>query len=179
MALALSSQLAAVSFSSSRPVRSVSSTSQSGFLQGTAVSTGRVVVQAAPVRTALSVSARYRGKGTDLSALGQFKRAENDTGSAEVQVAQLSARVLQLTSHLQQHRKDYATTRGLMKVLATRKRLMLYLQRHDRQKYDELIKKLNIRPLKVMAGRGVVVKLTAEAGVEVVSTNEDTGGTYA
>ncbi len=61
--------------------------------------------------------ARYRGINTDKSRVAQFKRAESDTGSSEVQIAQLTARVQQLTAHLQVHRKDYASTRGLMKVL--------------------------------------------------------------
>jgi ribosomal protein S15 len=60
--------------------------------------------------------ARYRGINTDKSKVAQFKRDDVDTGSSEVQIAQLTARVQQLTAHLQEHRKDYASTRGLMKV---------------------------------------------------------------
>ena len=51
--------------------------------------------------------------------MDQFRRADADTGSSEVQIAQLTARVAQLTAHLQQHKKDYSSTRGLMKVLVT------------------------------------------------------------
>ena len=80
-----------------------------------------------------------------------FARHESDCGSPEVQIAALSARVLQLTAHLQQHRKDFSTRRGLMKILSQRKQLMLYLQRTDRQKYEEVIAALNIRALKVAA----------------------------
>ena len=65
---------------------------------------------------AVACRARYRGINTDKSKVAQFQRAEADTGSSEVQIAQLTARVAQLTSHLQTHRKDYASTRGLMKV---------------------------------------------------------------
>ena len=65
---------------------------------------------------AVACRARYRGINTDKSKVAQFQRAEGDTGSSEVQIAQLTARVAQLTSHLQTHRKDYASTRGLMKV---------------------------------------------------------------
>ena len=60
--------------------------------------------------------ARYRGINTDKSKVVQFQRTESDSGSSEVQIAQLTARVAQLTSHLQEHRKDYASTRGLMKA---------------------------------------------------------------
>lgn len=93
-------------------------------------------------------SARYRGKGTDLGKLGGFKRDDNDTGSPEYQIARLSARVLQLTSHLQTHKKDFATRRGLMSILSQRKQLMLYLQRTNRAEYDRICAELSIRPLK-------------------------------
>ena len=53
-------------------------------------------------------------------------------GSTEVQIARISARVLQLTSHLKEHRKDYAATRGLVILLGQRRRLMTYLYRQDR-----------------------------------------------
>ncbi len=75
-----------------------------------------------------SCSARYRGHGTDLSKVPQFQRHEGDSGSPEVQIARMSARVLQLTAHLEQHKKDYATRRGLLQILSQRKQMMLYLQ---------------------------------------------------
>jgi small subunit ribosomal protein S15 len=59
--------------------------------------------------------------------VASFERSPADTGSPEVQVARLSARVAQLTAHLQQHRKDYSTRRGLMAVLSQRKQLLTYL----------------------------------------------------
>ena len=61
-----------------------------------------------------------------------FKRHEKDCGSSELQVAALSARVTQLTSHLQEHKKDYASRRGLMVILSRRKALMKYLYRWNR-----------------------------------------------
>ena len=75
---------------------------------------------------------RYRGQGTDRSKVAQYKRTPADTGSPEVQIAQLSARVIQLTGHLQIHKKDYASRRGLLAALSTRKSLMQYLLRQDR-----------------------------------------------
>lgn len=95
-----------------------------------------------------SPSARYRGKGTDLTKVEGFKKTSDDTGSAEYQIARLSARVLQLTSHLQKHTKDYSTRRGLMAILSQRKQLMLYLQRTNRAEYDRICAELRIRPLK-------------------------------
>ena len=93
-------------------------------------------------------SARFRGKGADLSKVETFQRNANDTGSPEYQIARLSARVLQLTAHLRKHTKDYSTRRGLMSILSQRKQLMIYLQRTDRASYDRICAELNIRPLK-------------------------------
>lgn len=76
--------------------------------------------------------AKYRGIGTDRSKVAQFKRSGSDVGSTEVQIAQLSARVEQLTTHLQQNRKDYAATRGLNALLGQRRKLMLYLYNTNR-----------------------------------------------
>jgi small subunit ribosomal protein S15 len=103
--------------------------------------------------------ARYRGVGTDLSKVPQFARHANDCGSTEVQIARLSARVSQLTAHLQAHRKDFAATRGLMLVLGQRRRLLRYLFKQDRAAYDRVIAGLGIRAVKVQASRGVMVKL--------------------
>jgi len=83
-----------------------------------------------------------------LSKVDSFKRHDSDTGSAEYQIARLSARVLQLTSHLQQHKKDFATRRGLMQILSQRKQLLLYLQRTDKSRYEHCLAELNIRQLK-------------------------------
>jgi len=77
-------------------------------------------------------SARYRGNGTDLSKTEQFRRHDRDSGSAEYQVARLSARVEQLTRHLSEHKKDFATRRGLLQILGQRKQLLAYLQRTDK-----------------------------------------------
>lgn len=97
--------------------------------------------------------------GTDLSKVPAVQRAPGDVGSTAVQVARLSARVTQLTGHLQEHKKDYATTRGLMAILSQRRRLLRYLFKTDRAGYERCIAELGIRPLKVQAGRGVMVKL--------------------
>ncbi|KAL4428833.1 hypothetical protein ABPG77_005271 [Micractinium sp. CCAP 211/92] len=104
---------------------------------------------AARPAAAFAVSARYRGHGTDLSKVPQFTRHASDSGSPEVQIARLSARVQQLTVHLEQHKKDYSTRRGLLAILSQRKQMLLYLQRTDKAKYEQVIAELGIRPLKV------------------------------
>lgn len=68
-----------------------------------------------------------------------------DTGSADVQVAMLTARVEQLSAHLKQNKKDHSSRRGLLKVIGQRKRLLAYILKHDRDRYQALIQKLGIR----------------------------------
>ncbi len=72
-------------------------------------------------------------------------RGENDTGSAEVQVALLSARITELTEHLREHRKDHHSRRGLLMLVGKRRRLLNYLQRIDLDRYRALIKDLGLR----------------------------------
>ena len=74
-----------------------------------------------------------------------FKRSANDTGSSEVQIALLTARINSLTVHMQSHSKDYACRRGLLRLVSQRRGLLDYLKRVDPQRYLDIIKKLNIR----------------------------------
>jgi len=108
-------------------------------------------------------SARYRGVGTDLSKVPLVARSPTDSGSTEAQVARLSARVIQLTAHLKEHKKDYGATRGLMAILGQRRRLLRYLFKKDRACYEKTIATLNVRPLKAQSSRGVFVKLGGAA----------------
>ena len=73
------------------------------------------------------------------------KREANDTGSPEVQVAILTERIDNLSSHMQTHKKDIASRRGLLKMVAQRRKLLDYLYRTDQGRYSALIKKLGIR----------------------------------
>ena len=68
-----------------------------------------------------------------------------DTGSPEVQVAILSERIQYLTGHLRQHRKDFSTQRGLLRMVGRRRRLLDYLKRRQLQRYQEVIQRLGIR----------------------------------
>ena len=77
--------------------------------------------------------------------IGQFKRGDNDTGSAEVQVAILTTRINGLTDHLRTHKKDFAGRRGLLMLVSRRRRLLDYLKQVDPQRYLDIIRRLDIR----------------------------------
>ena len=75
----------------------------------------------------------------------QFQLHPKDTGSADVQVALLTSRINELTEHLKTHVKDHSSRRGLLKMVSLRRRLLDYLSDTDTKRYQELIKKLNLR----------------------------------
>ena len=77
--------------------------------------------------------------------IGEFKQSESDTGSPEVQVAILTSRILTLTEHFKEHKKDNHSRRGLLKMVSRRRRLLDYLMRNDHARYDALIKRLGLR----------------------------------
>lgn len=79
------------------------------------------------------------------SVIADFKTNDNDTGSSEVQIALLSARINHLTEHLREHRKDFHTRRGLLALTARRRKLLTYLKKKDLRKYTELLQRLNLR----------------------------------
>jgi small subunit ribosomal protein S15 len=72
-------------------------------------------------------------------------RGDGDTGSTEVQVALLTARINELTQHLREHRKDHHSRRGLLMLVGKRRRLLRYLQRADIDRYRSLIRELGLR----------------------------------
>jgi small subunit ribosomal protein S15 len=72
-------------------------------------------------------------------------RSPGDTGSAEVQIALLTARINELTEHLRAHKKDHHSRRGLLMLVGKRRRLLGYLQRTDLDRYRALIKELGLR----------------------------------
>ena len=75
----------------------------------------------------------------------QFRRSDEDTGSAEVQIAILTTRINGLTEHLRSHAKDFAGRRGLLMLVSRRRRLLDYLKRVDPQRYLGIIQRLDIR----------------------------------
>lgn len=72
-------------------------------------------------------------------------RSEADTGSPQVQIALLTRRINDLTSHLQTHQKDHHSRRGLLMLVGRRRRLLKYLQKHDLEGYRALISELGLR----------------------------------
>ena len=75
----------------------------------------------------------------------KFGRAENDTGSTEVQVAILTTRINNLTEHLKTHKKDFHSRRGLLVMVGQRRRLLDYLNSNSNERYTDLIKSLGLR----------------------------------
>jgi small subunit ribosomal protein S15 len=75
----------------------------------------------------------------------KFRVHETDSGSPEVQIALLTERIRELTEHLKTHRKDFASRRGLLKMVGKRARLLKYLWRKDEDRYRKLIGELGLR----------------------------------
>ena len=79
------------------------------------------------------------------TVINEHKRGEGDTGSPEVQVALLSARIAHLTEHFKTHKHDHHSRRGLLKMVNRRRSLLDYLHRKDATRYKALIEKLGLR----------------------------------
>ena len=77
--------------------------------------------------------------------IAEYARSEGDTGSPEVQVAILTARIQELTDHLKEHPKDHHSRRGLLMMVGQRKGLLNYLMKKDINRYREIIAKLGLR----------------------------------
>lgn len=75
----------------------------------------------------------------------EFSTGQNDTGSAPVQIAVLSERIKNLTEHMQTHKKDFHSRRGLLVMVGQRRRLLDYVKKKDQSKYEALIKTLGLR----------------------------------
>jgi small subunit ribosomal protein S15 len=77
--------------------------------------------------------------------MGDHRRHDGDTGSAEIQIALLTERIASLTEHLKTHSKDHSSRRGLLKMVGKRSALLKYLARRNRERYLETIQKLGLR----------------------------------
>ncbi|WP_240126116.1 30S ribosomal protein S15 [Thermomonas alba] len=77
--------------------------------------------------------------------INEHKRSDNDTGSPEVQIALLTARIEQLTEHFKTHKQDHHSRRGLLMMVNRRRSLLDYLHRKDAERYKALIGKLGLR----------------------------------
>lgn len=84
-----------------------------------------------------------KDKKTEI--ISKFQRKEGDTGSSEVQIAILSARIAEITAHLSTNKNDVHSRRGLVKLVAKRKKLLKYLEKTDLEKCRALKKELGIR----------------------------------
>ena len=84
-------------------------------------------------------------KETRTEVIEKNRIHETDTGSADVQVAMLTERIRQLQTHLEEHKQDNHTRRGLLKMVGKRRRLLNYLARNDHERYRELIGRLGLR----------------------------------
>lgn len=77
--------------------------------------------------------------------LSQFRTHENDTGGSAVQIAKLTQRIVHLTDHMSRNKKDFSSRRGLLMLVAKRRRLLDYLKRTDEERYRKLLQELNLR----------------------------------
>lgn len=76
---------------------------------------------------------------------GGVKRHDKDTGSPEYQIAMFTERIKKLTSHLKKNKKDFHSRRGLLKMVAKRRKLMAYLEKNDEKSYKKIIKELGLK----------------------------------
>jgi len=88
----------------------------------------------------MSLSTEAKGE-----IVAEYSRGETDTGSPEVQVALLSARISELTGHFGEHKKDHHSRQGLLKMINKRRKLLDYLKAKDQGRYRELITRLGLR----------------------------------
>lgn len=83
-------------------------------------------------------------KDEKKSIIKKFSREKGDTGSPEIQIALLSIQIEKLAEHLKEHKKDIHSRRGLLAMVAKRRRLLSYLQRKEEKRYKKLIKEVGL-----------------------------------
>lgn len=84
-------------------------------------------------------------KDQKTEVVNNFRVHEKDTGSPEVQIALLTSRISELTEHLKTHKKDHASRRGLLMLVGRRSRLLKYLSKNDKERYQKVIERLGLR----------------------------------
>ena len=84
-------------------------------------------------------------KEQKTAIINEYKLYDNDTGSAEVQIAILTTRLNDLTDHFKSHSKDHHSRRGLLKIVSRRRKLLDHLKREDSSRYQQIITRLSIR----------------------------------
>ena len=108
------------------------------------------------------------------SVINKFKTHETDTGSAEVQIAILTEEIKDLTKHLQEHKHDHSSRRGLLKKVGERRRLIRYLEVDNPESYAKLIEELKLKPTNRVKREQAVKKILNEdvAGEELEPAKE-------
>ncbi len=86
-----------------------------------------------------------QNSGQKSDIIAEYRRSSSDTGSPEVQVALLSARINELSGHLDTHKKDHHSRRGLLRIVNQRRKLLNYLKGRDQGRYEDLIARLGLR----------------------------------
>ncbi|GAB4268763.1 MAG: 30S ribosomal protein S15 [Opitutales bacterium] len=88
---------------------------------------------------------QFKEEVNKQAIIEKFKQKDGDTGSCEVQIALLTARITHLTGHLRTHRKDFHSRRGMIAMISRRRKLLDYLKRHDLDRYKSIVKELGLR----------------------------------
>ncbi len=84
-------------------------------------------------------------KEKKTEVIKDYQRDDKDTGSPEVQIAVLTERIKSLTTHMNTYKKDFHSRYGLLKLVSRRRKLLRYIKKKNEEKYNEVIKKLNLR----------------------------------
>lgn len=109
----------------------------------------------------MEFSKRMLDKDTKDKIIKKFKTHEQDTGSAEVQIAILTEEIKRLTDHLRDHKKDFSSRRGLIKKVSQRRKLLKFLQRENLQSFEEITKRLKLK-IKISAVPQTLPELVEE-----------------
>ena len=88
---------------------------------------------------------QYNQQVDKQAIIEKFKQKDGDTGSCEVQIALLTARIKYLTGHLRTHRKDFHSRRGMIAMISRRRKLLDYLKRHGLDRYKSIVTELGLR----------------------------------
>ena len=103
------------------------------------------ILQRIPTKETAPSTIQTMSQPVKSEVIAQYKTHEKDTGSSDVQIALLTARINHLTEHLRTHRKDFHSRRGLLQMASRRRKLLDYVKSEDLAKYNDLLQKLSLR----------------------------------
>lgn len=115
-------------------------------------------------------------KKKKLAIIKKFQLHKGDTGSNEVQIAILASEIEDLAEHLKTHPKDHSSRRGLLRKVSSRRNLMRYLKKENPKSYEELIKKLKIKPVRAITkpdGSSVEVEEDLPEDVDLIGQTHE------